>query len=169
MQLVDPGPQREGARGSVHGQVACHLGGGGVDEDRPGLALTQVRVVEHHPGRVSGLRCRAHRADGLPSPGVARRGRDLLGQRQCGIARRGGQFIGIDELFDLRADCVQPTAEGGAEDERADEDAGVEVEAAQELAEQLVPRGRGWSCRFSGRDDTGVVMVKLSVKCARPP
>lgn len=64
--------------------------------------------------------------------------------------------MGVDGLFELRGERVQRTAERGDEDERADEDAGVEVQSEQEGAEPPATarrggRGGGWGVWVSVR------------------
>ena len=59
--------------------------------------------------------------------------RDLFGQRQALVADLcDGQLVAVDHGVDLGDERVQQAGDGGDQDERADEDAGVEVQAQQQ-------------------------------------
>ena len=136
MHLIDPRPQRQGTRGSVDGEVTDHLGGGGVDEDRPGFALAEAGIGIHHPRGVARLGCRrtADSVESLPAITVFAASIWSAGSRQRIVGGGDAELVGIDQLLERRTDRVGRPGERGDEDERTDEDPRVEVETAQKRA-----------------------------------
>src|SRR5699024_9764520 len=119
VQLVDPGSQGQGPGGAVDGEVAGHLGGGGIDEDRPGFAFAQLGRGSHPSGGRPGVGSGADGAERVLVSGDGVRGFDLFGQGQGRSRGRSRELVGVDDLLKLWAERVERTAECGDEDERA--------------------------------------------------
>jgi hypothetical protein len=63
-------------------------------------------------------------------------GAELLGQREALLADMvDGQFVAEHRVVDLGDHGVEQSGDGRDQDERADEDAGVEVQSQQQRAE----------------------------------
>ncbi len=141
VQLGNPIAQRQCPAGSVGGEISTDLSGGGVDEDCPGFTGAEVFPGIHHPGGVPGLRCGTHgnRAFRVVEVGVGRL--DLGRQGQVGLGGGCVEFLGVHDLFHLRGQSVERPAECGDEDERADEDARIEVQP-QAAVGRTIPCGK---------------------------
>ena len=131
VQVADPGAQRRGAAGAVDDEVAADLSGAGVDEHGPGLARSEAVFGIHNPCRVARLGCRTHgeEAGRIATVGVGSLDLRCEGERRLGLGCV--QLLCVDGLFELRGEGVEGAADGGDEDERSDEDPGVEVQSEQ--------------------------------------
>ncbi len=137
---ADPRPERQGAGGAVHGQVAPDGRVARVDEHGAGLRLEQSRLGEHHAGGVAGRR-RGTDLSTTVSSGwweattLPLRGGDLVGEGACRGGGRRGELVPVHDLLDRRGDGVDRPDARGDQDERAHEQARQEVQAEEELGE----------------------------------
>jgi hypothetical protein len=156
VQLVDRGPQREDAARPVDDQRALHLAGAGVDEHRAVLGRAEV-VVEQHPRRGAGL---GRRPDGdeLAAGACGLRGAHLVGERELLGGRRHPELVGVQPVLQLRGEDVEHPGGDRHQDERPDEQAGVEVQAQHDTAPaRRSPdrRAGGWAAGFRERGHAG--------------
>ena len=148
VQVVEPGGGRGGAEPG--GEPPGHLAGVRVDIDGV-LLVAEFLEREHHlGGPVAGAG--HHGGDG--AVGVRRpRGGDLLGEGLRLVTDGGhGQPVAVEGLVQLRGDGVRQAGQGGDQQERGNQDAGVEMKPGQQRGER-----RGLAARPSGRRGGGGV------------
>lgn len=146
VQAVEPGPHGQPlAEGA---QCAAHLRVVRIDEGGLCVAVGQSLDVEGDPGHVAVARALGD-GDELPA-GYRLAGGFHLNCERFRLAVRGDlQLVAVDDGLDLWGRRVEQSGHGGDEQERADEDARVEVQAQQEGPQPApgaaaVPRrGRG--------------------------
>ncbi|SHW71793.1 Uncharacterised protein [Mycobacteroides abscessus subsp. abscessus] len=143
VQFVEPGPHRQPL--AVSGQGTADRAGVGVYEHRARVVGGDVVDRERHLRRLVRRGRRPDAGDGA----LRMRGADgcqLSSQRQLPVADVvDGEFVPVHRAVDLWDHRVQQPGDGGDQDERRDEQAGVEVQPQQCRADAL-PR------RWIGRD-----------------
>lgn len=142
MELIKPRSQWQGSTGAVDSEISSDFRGCRVDEDRSALAFSKGVIGIHHPRRVAFFRGRSHcgqcRATADECIGCV----NLLGQRKIRVGLRGVEFVCVNGLLDLGADRVQGATDRSDENERSNEDTGVEVQSSEELPEPPPVRWR---------------------------
>jgi hypothetical protein len=163
VQLVEPRPYRHPLPKGR--QRAANLTGVRVDEDGSRVIGRDVVDRQRHLGGLVRRRWWANALDRALGMGRAHCGQ-LLCQRQALLTDViDGQLVAVHHVIDLRNQRVQQARDRRYQDERADEDAGVEVQPHHQRPEaaRSLPRRCAWSGsgRVVGR------ILKLVIGCRR--
>lgn len=142
VQVVQPGGQR--CRTEPRGQRTAHLARVGIDVD--GALLVLLGELGHGQHDLGGVvRCLGRDDRGDAALGVSLTGgRYLLGERLRRVTDLlDPQLLAVDELVELRHGRVREPGQRRDEQERGDQDTGVEVQPGQ----QRPPAGTGTAVR----------------------